>query len=170
MKKSTVDILEGELPQVIVISGDDYIGREKAKENIINKLYSKYTDITEERFDSTREPFEVFIERIITPSLFQSVRIFYIRHAQDYTDRELQRLKVILSAEFPDVYVIIEFETKNGRKGKKQSVATKLDIKSKVKSNPQKYVHLQFDKPPDYKLAEWLTIQVPLLFNRRIST
>ena len=169
MKQDIVKLLEGELPQVIVFSGDDYIGREKAKENIINKLYLKYTDITEERFDSTREPFEVYIERIITPSLFQSVRIFHIRHVQDYTDRELHRLEVILSTDFPDVYVIIEFEAKNGRKAKKQSVATKLAIKSKVKNNPKKYLHLQFDKPPDYKLAEWLTIQVPILFNRRIS-
>lgn len=169
MKQDVVNSLEGELPQVTVFSGDDYIGREKAKEKIINKLYSTYTDITEERFDSSREPFEVFIERIITPSLFQSVRIFHIRHAQDYTDRELHRLDVILSTEFPDVYVIIEFEDKKGGKGRKQSVAAKLDIKSKVKNNPKKYLHLQFDKPPDYKLAEWLTMQVPLLFNRKIS-
>lgn len=169
MKKNLFNIPEGELPQVIVISGEDYIGREKAKENIIKRLYSQFSDITEERFDSTREPFEVYIERIITPSLFQSVRIFHIRHAQEYTDKELKRLDAIVSAEFPDVYVLIEVETKKGRKSKKQSPAAILNIKTKVKKNPGKYLYLQFDKPPDYKLAEWLTVQVPLLFNRNIS-
>ena len=169
MKQDSINIIEGELPQVIVLSGDDYLGREKVKENIFHKLYSQYSDISEERFDPSIEDFELYIERIITPSLFQATRVFHIRHIQNYTEKELQRLEVILSADFPDVYVIIEFEVKKGGKGKKKSVAEKLDTKKKAKSNPQKYIYLQFDKPPDYKLAGWLTAQVPLLFNRRIT-
>lgn len=169
MKQDSINIIEGELPQVIVLSGDDYIGREKVKENILHKLYSQYSDISEERFDPSIEDFELYIERIITPSLFQATRIFHIRHVQNYTEKELKRLELIVSAEFPDVYVIIELEKNKGKKGKKGGASDTLGIKKKVKSNPQKYIYLQFDKPPDYKLAGWLTAQVPLLFNRRIT-
>ena len=169
MKQNIPGIIEGDIPQVIILSGDDYIGREKVKENILHKLYLQYSDISEERFDPSIEDFELYIERIISPSLFLATRIFHLRHIQNYTEKELQRLELILSAEFPDVYVIMEFEKKDGKKGKKGGVTDPLGIKKKVKSNPQKYIHLKFDKPPDYKLADWLTVQVPLLFNRRIS-
>ncbi len=169
MKKNKVPFLDGELPQVFVVTGDDYIGREKAKEKIIARLYTQFSDITEERYDSTIEPFEVYVERIITPSLFQSVRIFHIRHAQTLSANEIQRLSLLLSVDFPDVYVFIEFEVKRGRKSKSGGVAEKLAIKEKVKSNPEKFTYLKFDKPPDYKMAEWLTVQVPMLFNRKIS-
>lgn len=169
MKQDIVTILEGKIPQVIVLTGDDTIGREKAKEKIIEKLYAQFDDAIEERFDSLIESFEVFIERTITPSLFQTVRIFHIRHAQDLLSHELQRLEFILSAELPDVYIFIEFEEKNRKKNKSEGVPEKLDIKLKIKDNPAKYAYLRFEKPPDYKLAKWLMTQVQGLFHRKIS-
>jgi len=169
VRKNNTNFLEGEMPQVFIISGDDFIGREKAKEKICNAIYRRYTEVTEERFDSTIEPFEIYAERIITPSLFQSVRLFHIRHAQTLSGNELKRLSEILSVDFPEVYVFIEYEDKKGRNKKGQGVADKLAVKEKVKKYPDKFIHLTFDKPPDYKMAEWLTTQVPVLFNRRIT-
>ncbi len=169
MRKNTPPFIEGELPQVIVLTGDDYIGREKAKEKILSRLFSQSNDFTEERFNASVESFEAYLERIIAPSLFQSTRIFHIRHAQTFTDSDIERLASILTVEFSDVYVLIEFLEKKGRKKKGKGIAEKLAIKKKVKDNPTKYLYLKFDKPPDYKMASWLGTQVPILFNRNIS-
>jgi len=169
MSKKNETPVKEKTPQVIVISGNDFIGREKARENSIRSLYSRFPDATEERYDASREPFEAFIERMLTPSLFQNTRIFFVKHAQDFSDAELQRLAVVVSAELADVYVCIEFEEGESKKNKSRKVSELLALPAKIKKDPEKFAHLHFDKPPDYKLAEWLTVQVPLLFNRRIT-
>lgn len=165
MKQPNVDFLSGELPRVIVITGDDFIGREKAKEKILLRLHEQYQDLSEEHFDQSIESFTLYAERIITPSLFQNVRLFSIRHAQSLSEPDLQTLSSVMSVDCPDVYVIIESEGKKEKKG----ITEKLSLSEKVKMESTRYRLLQFDRPPDYKMAEWLTTQVPLLFGRNIS-
>ncbi len=167
MKTKNLITFKGKLPQIIVLAGDDSIGREKAKERIIERVHEMFGNVNEERFNSTVEPFEIFIEHIITPSLFQTVRIFHIRHAQELSNEGIEKLSIVISSELSDVYIIIEYE-KDGRK-KKESISEKLDIKAKTKKNPQKYSYLEFTKPPDYKMNEWLMTHVPIFFSRKIS-
>jgi DNA polymerase III delta subunit len=169
MAKNSEIIPDKDLPRVVVITGNDSIGREKVKEKIFETLYSQFKDLSEMKFDSSIESFETYLEHIITPSLFQNARIFHIRHAEEILEPDLQKLVPILTSELTDVYILIEYEKKSGKKGKGKSVAQILDIKKKMKKDPKRYVFFQFEKPPDYKIAQWLTTQVPILFNRRIS-
>lgn len=166
MKQLAALLKERAIPRVILITGDDYLGREKAKEKIKEALHALLGEIAEERFDSSREPFEVYIERAITPSLFQTVRLFHIRHAQTLSDSEVQRLETILSVEIPDVFMLIEYEQKEG---KKKDFAAAIHISKREKKNPGHFALLAFERPPDYKMVQWLMEQVPALFGRSIA-
>ncbi len=169
MQQDVTTIFEKDIPRVIVLTGNDAIGREKAKEKILDKLHSLFSDLSEVKFDSTVEPFEGYLEHIITPSLFQNNRIFHIRHAQEIKGDDLQKLEPLLSSELTDVYILIEFDKKSGKKGKQKSVAQILDIKKKVKKDPKRYIFFNFEKPPDYKIAQWLATQVPKIYHRQIG-
>ncbi len=157
------------IPKVLFLTGSDSIGREKAKEKYRDSLFGLYPDISEEKYDSSVESFESFIERIITPSLFQNTRLFIIRHAQNVPTKEIEKLSPILDSEIPDAFVFIEWDTPNKRGRQTKTIAQLLGVKKRAKEKPELFRFLEFDRPPDYKMAEWLTNQVPLLFDRTIA-
>jgi DNA polymerase III delta subunit len=156
-------------PRVVVMTGDDSIARERTREKLIEQMRALHKSLTEERFDSSRESFQLFAERMLTSSLFSSMRLFQIRHANDLSARELDLLADIVATPLPDTAMIIEIDAPARGAGKVESIVQKLDVKKKAKKANGEYALLQFVKPPDYKLAQWLTQQVPLLFSRQIS-
>ncbi len=154
------------MANVLVLTGNDYLGREKLRSSFLSAIFEKYGEVTEEKFDPTSEPFSSYIERAITPSLFQETRIFEIRHAQNLKKDELALFKGVLASKPDDVFFLIEFESE-GRK--KSVVAEGLDIKNFEKKDSDYFSFRKFDRPPDYQMVQWLTEQMPLLFNRKIT-
>lgn len=152
--------------RVLVLTGNDYLGREKLRSSFLSSIFDKHGEVTEEKFDPSSEPFPSYIERAITPSLFQEIRIFEIRHAQNLKKDELTYFKEILASKPDDIFFLIEFESE-GRK--KSIVAESLDIKKLEKNDSQYFSFRKFDRPPDYQMVQWLMEQLPVLFNRKIT-
>jgi DNA polymerase III delta subunit len=159
----------GETPRFTVLTGDDTIGREKAREELTRRLREQHGEILVERYDSSREPFEAYTERMLTPSLFQEVRLFSIRHVNELNARDLKRLGGMFTADLPDAYCLVEIDEQVKRKDSLARIAKALDIKALEKKNPGVYSYLTFAKPPEYKIPEWLANQAAVLLNRTIS-
>lgn len=155
-----------DLSRLVVLTGDDSIGKERAKSRFIEQVKAVHGHCTVERYDSSAEKLFEFLQKMITPSLFQEVRVFSIGHAQSLSECDMGELGKMLEQPIPDVYMVIEAQPeKKGAAGAK--LAKKLQLK-KLSSDPSVTVQ-DFSKPPDYKLASWLSTQVPLLFNRSIG-
>ena len=160
--------------QCTLLAGNDAISREKARDNIIAAVQSRFDQAAIERFDPEGQPFASFTERIITPSLFQTVRIFLIRDAHALSPEDLESLSGVLPYDIPDVYIVIETDASRAEKGRERRVSRGfgLFIESFVKKaaeQPAKFACAEFIMPPDYKMADWLEAQTPLLVNRTIS-
>ncbi len=152
---------------VLVLSGDDTVGREKARDEFVHTIEETNDSIEEERFDGGREAFASFVERMMTPSLFQSVRVFSVRHARNLSPQDCESLTDVLGMDIPDVYLIVELDDKK-KKGAKDVLAA-LGIKGGRSTPPAGVKYLDFIRPPDYKIPEWITERVPSLFKRTIS-
>ena len=157
-----------EIKRVHLLTGDDTVGRERAKQRILGSITELHGQVVSEKYDHGKGEFQLFLESIFTPSLFQEIRVFQINHAQNLSDAELDRLDKMLDTIPPDAYLIIEIdEEKKGSKGESK-VAKKLHVTKRSKSGGQ-CVLMEFPKPPEYRLAQWLVSQVPMLFGRQIS-
>ncbi|MBD3392421.1 MAG: hypothetical protein GF418_10115 [Chitinivibrionales bacterium] len=156
-------------PRVAIFSGDDSIGREKAKSEIVGAVYASAGDVVEERFDPSAEGFDEFAARIITPSLFQDTRIFHIRHANQLSEQERKELARIIRYDLPDAYIIIEIDENLRGKAKAGTYLESLGIKPRSRKADPRIAVRTFDRPADYKIPAWLTTQVPLLFDRSIA-
>lgn len=157
------------LPRVLVLAGDDTVGREQARAKMIKEIQQIYGQYVLERYDPSMEEFALYTQKIITPSLFQETRVFLINHAQTLNDKELKELDKTIKYPPPDSFIIIEVdETKKGKEAESK-VVKQLQIKKRSAVKGGEYAFQEFTRPPDYKIAEWLVNQVPLLFNRRIS-
>jgi len=156
-------------PRVAIFTGNDTIGREKAKAEFVAAVYRIDAAASEEHFDPSSERFEQFAARMLTPSLFAQTRIFHVRHANQLSDADAAELAAVMRFDIPDVYLIVEFDEEWVKKaGQKKSAA--LDVKGLVKEGAGRFVLFEFVKPPDYKIPEWLVQQVPRLFGRSIMT
>ncbi len=165
----TESILERAIPHYLVLAGDDTVGRERAREEIGRRLREIHGAILEERYDSSKEPFDAFIERMLTPSLFQEVRLFGIRHVNELSPKELARLGEMFKKDIPDAYCLVEIDEHVKRKDSVERISRALNLKALLKASPERYAFLKFARPPEYKMAEWLTEQARFLLNRRIS-
>lgn len=157
------------LPRVLIIAGDDSIGREQARLKIINNVQKHYGQYVLERYDSAVEEFDSYIEKIMTPSLFQEIRVFHINHAQTLSEKELKELDKTIQYPPPDAYLVIEIDEGKKNKDTESKITKILQIKKRSASKNADFFYQEFLKPPDYKIAEWLVNQIPILFNRRIS-
>ncbi len=153
--------------RILVLSGDDSIGREKARDEFVHAIERDNDSIEEQRYDSTREAFPAFVERMMTPSLFQTVRIFSVRHAQNLSQQDCESLAGVAVMDIPDVYLVVEIDDK--KKKSAGNVLSALGIKGGRSKPPAGVKCLDFIRPPDYKTPEWITELVPSLFNRTIS-
>jgi len=162
-------MLDGPPPRVAIFTGNDSIGREKMKGAVVAAIYRQGGEVAEERFDSTVESFDEFATRMITPSLFGSTRIFHVRHANQLSDEELAELARMLRYDLPDIYLIVEVDEKLPKKESTAQYLKTLGAKALVKKEGGRAAIFEFEKPPDYRIAQWLTDLVPRLFGRRIS-
>jgi len=148
--------------------GDETVGRERAKLKLINSIKELHGNVTTESFDSETDDFSAFIENVLTPSLFQDIRVFQIHRAQRLSDDELKSLNHLLDAPPPDTYIIIEIDEEKKGKGDYKAFK-KFKIEKRCGSKESDYVFLEFPKPPEYRIGAWLVEQLPRLFNRSIS-
>ena len=143
------------------------IGREHARRRILKEIEELHGKIVQERFDSSSEDFSFFLQKILTPSLFQDTRVFHIGHAQNLSDSQISDLKTLLDNPPPDSYIFLEID--EDKKGRETEVKTAKKLNASKHSSDDNWVYLEFPKPPEYKIAQWLVNQIPLLFGRRIS-
>ncbi|MFP4163121.1 MAG: DNA polymerase III subunit delta [Chitinispirillaceae bacterium] len=155
-----------ELSRLVILTGDDSIGKERARSRFIEQVKAVHGQCSVERFDSSAEEFCDFLQKMITPSLFQEIRVFSIGHAQTLPQTELEELGKLLKHEIPDVFVIMEAQPE--KKGMTSAKLAKILQLKKLSSDSSVSIQ-DLSKPPDYKLAAWLTAQVPVLFNRKIN-
>jgi DNA polymerase III delta subunit len=158
----------------MLLVGDDSITREHTKNHLVNTIEKLNGEKPEwESYDRGNESIEAFTERFITPSLFQSTRIFHTRHADTFTDHEIAALIDVCGYDVDDAYLLVEADqdTKRGKKRGAQSSleALKKHFVSSSKKHPEKFYIGIYEKPPDYKIAEWIVKTVPTLFNRMIT-
>ncbi len=166
---SEAGFLKGAPAHFSFLVGSDTITRERVREEIIDKLFTQNESITEERFDSTRESFQSFCERMMTPSLFQENRLFHIRHLNELLDSDLKHLINVLDMAPPDVYCICDIDLSPRRKDRQKKILDILTVKKRLKADPKMVALHEYNKPPEYKIAEWLTTQVPVFFGRNMS-
>jgi DNA polymerase III delta subunit len=149
-----------------VLRGEDTVSRERAREAISAALEAKSGPCIREPFDPASETAALFAQRMLTPSLFQETRIFHLRHAQTLGDDDIGEIDAALSGDIEGVYCIIEID-----EGKKDAGRTlkKLHIDERLSVKPPTGVLLEFEKPADWKVADWLVDNTPLLIGRRIT-
>ncbi len=152
--------------KILILQGDDSIGKERARVRFIEQVQAFHGQCALERYDSSAEKLTDFLQRMITPSLFQDIRVFSIGHVQSLSDGELKELKGMLDHDIPDVYLLLEAEPE--KKGSAESRVSKLLGLKKLAGKSSIAVQ-DYTRPPDYKLAQWLISQVPVLFNRTIG-
>lgn len=149
-----------------VLRGEDTVGRERAREEVIAGLEKVAGSCIREPFDPASESASLFAQRMLTPSLFQERRIFHLRHAQDLDDEDLDELDTALSGDIEGVYCIIEIE-----KGKKDAgrVLKRLHIDERLSGKPPSACLMEFEKPRDWETADWLVKNAPLFVGRKIA-
>jgi DNA polymerase III delta subunit len=145
-----------------VLAGEDSASRERAREAIVARIEAGAGPCTHERFDPSAESGALFAQRMLTPSLFAETRIFHLRHAQTLKDDDLAELDTALSGDLEGVYCIVEVD-----EGKKES--SKLLKKLHVDDRGDACRYLEFQRPADWAIPEWLVTNVPLLIGRRIA-
>lgn len=156
------------IARVHVLSGDETVGRERAKLKVLQSIKELHNNYTSEIFDPDTDDFTAFMESMLTPSLFQDVRVFQIHRAQLLNEKAIKHLNSLLDSPPPDDYIIIEIDEE--LKGKAESkTAKKLKVEKRCSAKDAEYVHLEFPKPPEYKIGAWLVEQVPRLLGRSIT-
>jgi DNA polymerase III delta subunit len=157
------------VPRVTIVCGDDTVGRERGRDQLLRRIRESYPSILEERFDPSRETFLVFAERMLTPSLFASMRLFLVRHADDLSEKEQTLLVESMAMDLPDVILLIEIDPPSRTSKRAENALKRLSVGKNAKSGRPAINLIQCAKPPDYKLAQWLTVQAPLFFGRDIG-
>lgn len=161
------------LPFLTVFTGDDTISREKEKHDLLTRIVAQAGTIDEHLYDSDTDSPAGFCERILTPSLFPTVRVFYIRHANQFGADASVSLDSLLRGDIPEVHVIVESDESAGTRGGRRKTGAFDGWVKKVgaaaKKHPGLFVVRALSKPADYKIAQWLVENVPALFNRRIN-
>jgi DNA polymerase III delta subunit len=160
-----------------LLCGDDTILREKARADAIAAACAGRPDTPVERYNADDNDFSSFSERIITPSLLSSARIFHISDVHLLDEKDLALLSGLFGYDLPDACVIMESDRLRAERTKKSKDAglskkylAWLDaFEDKASGSPARFSVKEFVKPPDYKMAEWVVAQVPFLFGRRIA-
>ena len=153
-------------PRVIVVQGNDMLGKEKVKEQIRERLYGAQPTFVENHFDSSHESLEEYLIRLITPTLFGDFRLFTLVHAQKFSVQETKQISTMIPLIGDDALLVLDYEFKGG-KGGKRAAPKELQLPKYKKSG--EVLALDFATPKRYELAQWVSDQVRTLFNRRMS-
>ena len=149
-----------------VLSGEDSVGIEQARAAIAAHLEKTGGALTHEHFDPANETIALFIQRMLSPTLFGDLRVFHFRHVQEFTGDELDELDRALESGIPDAFAIVELD------GPKKDIAKtlkKLRVEKRAGGSPPFCLHLEFARPPDWGIADWLVTNAPLLTGRQIA-
>jgi DNA polymerase III delta subunit len=157
-----------------LLIGDDTISREKAKRSAIEAIQADAKDAVIERFDPDNQSFASFAERIITPSMFQAVRIFAIRDAHHLKKDDLEIVTAVFPYDIPDVFLIIEADVARVKKGRERAMPKDFEewvgvFTDNAHAHPEKFALFEFPQPAEYKMAQWVEAQTPLLLGRTIT-
>jgi DNA polymerase III delta subunit len=161
----------------VLLCGDETILRERARADIIASVRKIHPDAGIERHNAEDGDVSSFCERVITPSLLASMRVFILTDVHQLNEKDLDMLGGLFAYDLPDACVIMETDRARAGTGKKSKTTTVskkylawLDsFDEMAQQHPQRFSIQEFVKPPDYKMAEWVEAQVPHLFGRRIS-
>lgn len=151
-----------EIPVVTILSGDDSLGREKAKEQLFELLYKQYGTFDEEYFDSSRESLSEYLGRLLTPTIFGGVRLFHLKHVQKFNTSELKELAEVLAVPHDNLHILIEYEA-----DRKKNLSASLKLPVLKKRSDVSVV--SFTKPKKHLMPKWLSEQVKQLFGRSIE-
>jgi DNA polymerase III delta subunit len=162
-KKETLTAL-----RCLVLSGEDTVSRDRMRTAFVAALDAACGPLTHEGCDpdTDTDSFAIFLQNMLTPSLFQETRVFRLRHAQALDDEDLNEINTVLDGNIPGVHLIIEID--DAKKGAPK-ILKKLHIDKRSAADPPTCLHQEFPKPRDYAIADWLVAQTPLLIGRRIS-
>jgi DNA polymerase III delta subunit len=150
-----------------VLCGEDTVSREHARSLIVAALETICgSPLTHEHFDQSIEPFALFTQKMLSPSLFADLRVFHVRHAQSLSTGDLETLDEVIGADIPDVYSIIEIDDAKKTAAK---VIKKLSIEKRCSAAPPTCLYEEFSRPRDFEIAGWLVENTPRLIGRNIS-
>jgi DNA polymerase III delta subunit len=163
------------LLRFVLLAGDDATSRELARAKIVASVKKLRPDAEVERFGGDDGDFFSFAERIITPSLLSSLRVFLVADVHLLKDKELEQLTALFKYDAPDALVVMETEKlKTGKTAKdvvlsKKYAAMLAGFDARSKKSPARFAIMEFPKPRDYEMAGWLATQTPHLIDRQIT-
>ena len=149
-----------------VLSGDDSVGIEHARATITAHLEKTGGALSHEHFDPANEHFALFVQRMLSPTLFGNLRVFHFRHVHERADDDLDELNNAFESGIPDAFAIVELD---GPKKETAKALKKLRIEQRAGDDPPFCLHLEFARPPDWGIADWLVTNTPLLIGRQIA-
>ena len=158
----------------MLLTGDDQVGRDAARDAIVKDLQNKHPGLSIESFDADHTTMLEFVERISSPSLFADKRLFVVRHCGDLPDRDIQQLNGVLTFAFDDVWVVLELEAKPQKKSKaaapkkKESKSLPAAFAEKTKKDPGRFSVMEFVSPKEYEVPKWLVANTQILMGRTI--
>jgi DNA polymerase III delta subunit len=155
------------LARVYFLTGNDNVGREQYRNRVLDSITKLYPQSTIIRFDHAEGDFSAYTQDMLTQSLFQDTRIFIFAHGDQLQDKELKQLDKILRNPPDDSFTIIEISEE--KKSANGSALKKLQVEKRVQASPEIYQSADFQRPPDYKVGQWLISQVSSLFGRSIA-
>jgi DNA polymerase III delta subunit len=153
--------------RIYFLTGNDNVGKEQYRNRVLSSIKNNFPQSVIVRFDHAEGDFSAYTQEMLTQSLFQDTRIFIIGHGEELNDKELKQLDKILKNPPEDIFIITEIgEEKKSTSG---GPLKKLQAEKRAQSSPDIYQVMDFQRPPEYKVAQWLTSQVSSLFGRSIS-
>jgi DNA polymerase III delta subunit len=154
-------------PRIYFLTGNDNVGKEQYRNRVLGSIKNVFSQSIIVRFDHAEGDFSAYTQEMLTQSLFQDTRIFIIGHGEELDDKELKLLDKILKKPSDDLFIIIEISEE--KKSTTGGPLKKLQAEKRAQSSPDVYQIMDFQRPPEYKVAQWLTSQVSSLFGRSIS-
>ncbi|MBD3321617.1 MAG: hypothetical protein GF350_11035 [Chitinivibrionales bacterium] len=163
--------IEKSATPIVLLSGDDIISKEQVRQSLCTNIESERGACSKQLFDPASEPLIDFLERMMTPSLFDELRVFQINHAHRLAPDDLDELMRITEHPIDNVYLFLDAGTfSDNRVSQTRKWRTwQKNFKSKASSAPERYSFFECMKPPEYKIPDWLVSNVPLFFGRKIA-
>lgn len=157
------------IPRVSIFSGSDVVSKDAVRAAVVSSLQRSYPSLVVERYDGTTESFQDYLQKMMMPTLFGDIRLFIVTHAETLTPGDLGELDRLLDVLPDDCYLIIDIGTGSGRKSAKNDPVQLLKASKRSKKDADTFYYQSFQKPPDYKVAQWLVETVPKLCGRSID-
>lgn len=157
------------LPKAYLFSGDDTVGKDTARSRALQSIHKAHSGAIIEFYDPSEAAFAEYLDRIMMPTLFSDIRIFIVTSAESLGERELAHLDALIAAPPDDVYVIVDIGDTGKKKSAKNDPLKKLRFTERSKDTSGSVVARSFQKPPEYKVVQWLIDSTPDLCGRTIS-